>query len=532
MEIKRIKITNFKSIKEAELEFSKLEGIWQISGPVGSGKTSIGEAVVWGLFGSVSGKTNQSLVNWNEASMKIELELFSKGKNLKILRSAGKKAVFDVFSDGQQIIASSKNDLQKTLENDFYDCSRMAIETLCLISFDHFKSIATFGTGAKRDFLNTVMGFSLLNDYMEIAATEYKESSKSVNEIEKSLRELEGEIRGAQRTLPTEGVCTDEEYDQAFESLKKWTLEIRELQAAKDTELSEYRKQILYDEKELSVCASDGKKLKSDIAYLEKGICPTCGAKLDTSMLETYKKSLDDLREHWKEIAAHKEYIEIEMKGCQTEHDAKIADCNGHISDVNFRINKMKTWRDSQKIVKKDIEGLKSKQENLNKDLLNEQNDNSEWQDLKKTLDSTVRQRLLSRIVPVINERLVIRSAQIGFPFQMEFNNEFDCIIKKDSMEIPISSLSTGQLKLADMSIIISILDVLMKGVNFNIRFFDELLSNMDPDTIERVCSCLKDDVNRPQCTFLISHTLLPSALLDGTISIVHKDDQSEVFIQ
>ena len=65
MNINKIKIEKFKSIYDSlELDFSNIQGFWKISGQVGAGKTTIGEAIIFGLFGSINGKNNKDLISW------------------------------------------------------------------------------------------------------------------------------------------------------------------------------------------------------------------------------------------------------------------------------------------------------------------------------------------------------------------------------------------------------------------------------------------------------------------------------------
>ena len=64
MYIDKIRIENFKSIYDPlELDFNNIKGLWKINGDVGSGKTTIGEAVIFGLFGSIKGKNNADLIS-------------------------------------------------------------------------------------------------------------------------------------------------------------------------------------------------------------------------------------------------------------------------------------------------------------------------------------------------------------------------------------------------------------------------------------------------------------------------------------
>ena len=65
MILKKIKVHNFKSIYgDFEMNFDDIKGFWKIEGSVGSGKTTIGEAIIYGLFGTVKGKNNRDLISW------------------------------------------------------------------------------------------------------------------------------------------------------------------------------------------------------------------------------------------------------------------------------------------------------------------------------------------------------------------------------------------------------------------------------------------------------------------------------------
>ena len=87
MYIQKIKIENFKSIYDPiEIDFSIVNGFWKISGSVGAGKTSIGEAIIYGLFGSVGGKNQADLISWGRKHGMIEIWCTSKARNIYIKR--------------------------------------------------------------------------------------------------------------------------------------------------------------------------------------------------------------------------------------------------------------------------------------------------------------------------------------------------------------------------------------------------------------------------------------------------------------
>ena len=86
MIIHSIKIQNFKSIYGTQtFNFDNLKGLIKLSGPIGAGKTTIAEAILWGLYGTVKGQNNGQLVAWNTKSCEIEINLTSKNKDIHII---------------------------------------------------------------------------------------------------------------------------------------------------------------------------------------------------------------------------------------------------------------------------------------------------------------------------------------------------------------------------------------------------------------------------------------------------------------
>ena len=87
MIIHNIKITNFKSIYGSQyFDFDKCQGLVKLSGPIGAGKTTIAEALLVGLFGSVNDQRNPDLTAWNMRNFSIEMNLTSKNKEVHIMR--------------------------------------------------------------------------------------------------------------------------------------------------------------------------------------------------------------------------------------------------------------------------------------------------------------------------------------------------------------------------------------------------------------------------------------------------------------
>ena len=87
MHIHDIKITNFRSCYgEHYFNFDDIKGLIKLSGPIGAGKTTLGEAIIWGLFGSVKEHNNPNLVSWNTNFCQVEMNITSKNKRIYIRR--------------------------------------------------------------------------------------------------------------------------------------------------------------------------------------------------------------------------------------------------------------------------------------------------------------------------------------------------------------------------------------------------------------------------------------------------------------
>ena len=85
---------------------------------------------------------------------------------------------------------------------------------------------------------------------------------------------------------------------------------------------------------------------------------------------------------------------------------------------------------------------------------------------------------------------------------------------------IPISNLSTGQLKTVDMMIILGVLGTIIGANSTNIIFLDELFSNLDGGLRNDMCSVLHNFISKDDTMFVISHQDLDEKYFNGTIKL------------
>ena len=104
----------------------------------------------------------------------------------------------------------------------------------------------------------------------------------------------------------------------------------------------------------------------------------------------------------------------------------------------------------------------------------------------------------------------------------------FKCYIKSSSLEaIPTASLSTGQLKMVDMVIILAIISSLVSKVSSNVIFLDELFGNLDPRTRSELIPVLRASLPTNSTALIVSHQDMDEDLFDGKIKMKLVPDES-----
>lgn len=523
MYIDKIRIENFKSIYDPlELDFNNIKGLWKINGDVGSGKTTIGEAVIFGLFGSIKGKNNADLISWGKKHGLIEVWCRARNKSIYIKREINAYGISPIYVevDGEEVIFTNKRDAQSQLENEYYDISRVTVELLCIISFNNFKSLATLNTTDTKKFLDQVLGFYILTQYGDICKELRNENRQRINDINNSIRNIQGQINKLKDIANMARI--DGDLDKVKKDRSELDKELKELtQTYKDT------KELITKELEelnskLSSIKTLGTNKKKEIDFIEQGTCPTCGAPIDQSQLEIKKKERQLLLESFKYVNEDIIKKRGELDNISNEYTLEKNNVNKKLSETNSLIYKLEEQARRQTINEDEIRNLERKVEEYNNNIMTYTQEDTEWEMLLQILSNDIRSKILSSFIPTLNENIIKYSQRLQQPYVIEFDSNFKCSIRLCGMdqEIALSSLSTGQLKTVDMVIILGVLGTILGGESCNVMFLDELFSNLHSDLRNEMCSVLKDFITEDQTLFIISHYDLDDRYFDGTIKM------------
>ena len=511
MIIHQIKITNFKSIYGTQtFNFDNLKGLIKLSGPIGSGKTTLAEAILWGLYGTVKGQTNGQLIAWNTKACEIEINLTSKNREVHIIRNIREPLIIEI--DGKTLSASNKRNTQEILEEEIFDVPKLAVTKMCVISFSAFNSLASMNPGETKQFLDDIFGFKLFTDYNNEVIIERKnqqnESIKLQSVYEENLKQIENlkQKQATQTIQLKESLNVDELQNNRTElvnqgiSLKNKKADLKKEREQKD---KEYDLKIQVFKDKMTEAATLGKQAKNHYNTFKSGICPTCGQKIDQAHIDEYKNKMEEYAKIYRENEAEKQKLEIEKQQTHDSYHNPMVKCDDDMDVLRKKISaidaELKSYNDSVQLLNDNYEELINEYENKSKQLKEELDrcdlEIAEWNEMNELFTKTLRYNLLETLIPHINKSIQFFINKLDQSYKIEFDQEFKAHIFVDSFdkEIAYNNLSTGQRKSLDLAIIFGILQNVIASVNFNIIMMDELMSNMDANTRNTILSLLNE---------------------------------------
>ena len=524
MYIKSIKITNFKSIYGTqEFDFTELDGLVKLSGIIGSGKTTLCEALLYGLFGNVAGHKIPNLVSWNEKCCEIEMDLISRNKDIHIIRNSSMP--LQVSVNDKLIAASSKRDTQAILEEELYDVPKLAIEKMCIISFSAFNSLASMNPGQTKQFLDEVFGFGTFTQYNNVVVDERKlqvnENTKLnavYSDTQDQIEYLTNKKLKQQEELKNtiDIVGCNELRAQLVEKGKAKKEEFKRIKAECEQKVLEVvaEKQKWYDKK--LECATLGKQEKDWYNTFKDGVCPTCGNEIGKDVIEEHKNKMLDYAQKYKEYQNKENEIQLKIEKMNSEAKIKQDELKQDMEDLKKQISnidaQIQTYNNSLALLNENYDDLISEYNNkldkLKKDIEVSDKEICEWNDMNELFTKTFRYNLLETLIPHINKSIAYFINKLDQNYSITYDQEFKPHIKIDTFdrEISYKDLSTGQRKSLDLAIVFGILQNIIANVNFNLFCLDELFSNMDADSRNTMLALLNDSMAKDRTIFVINH--------------------------
>lgn len=536
MRINKIRLTNFKSIYGTqEFNFDELTGMVKLTGPIGAGKTAIADSLLFGLYGTLKDHKNPNLIAWNTKDYTVELWITSGKHDIYVSRSCYSEMIAKI--DGKDLQAPSKNDYQKILE-EYYDVPKIAVEKMCIISFNQFSSLANMNPFQTKCFLDDVFGFKTFTEYNDEVIEERRDVVKRGTELSALITEATNQIESLnkkkenqQKKLATsiditgldnrrndlieQGKLAKEDHKQKVDNIVNQKKELQE----KKSEFVDKRTE----------AATLGKQQKQMYEKFKSGKCPTCGHDIEKTKIDEYLHKMNDYAKEWHKWNDKVEEVSKEILLIDNKIDTMDKKYNSLISDIKSEIHsidtKVSTYNSNLKLMKDNFDTLISeaidKKKKLEQESLDNEKEQGEWNDLSELFTKSLRYKLLDSMIPHINSSISKYLNKLEQNYQVRFDQEFKCHIFIDNeKEISYKDLSTGQKKTLDICIIFGILQNVIANVNLNILFLDELFSNMDSEMRDLMLSTFKESLSEGRTIFTVNHGEMRDEAFDHKIRV------------
>lgn len=553
MRIDYIEFKNFASYgnQKQRLEFKKDSSeLFLTLGKNGDGKTTIANAIIFALYGKVEGVKLSDLPNRINKELWVKISIQCGTINVELERGIA-PSTFSVLLNGVEFDKSGKKSVQDYLEEEVYGIPYHVFKNIIILSINDFKSFLTMSGSDKRQIIDRMFGFSILNDMQRQIKEERKSVKMDIDNYDAELNQIIESIKSIRHKLNTLLEESSEKNLNKIKELKDSLISLNEEAKQMKADSDQLNESISTKKKEYEYQRSEASTLKYELDYIkkkldlyEKGHCPTCETKLNSNWhLERKEEFSKKIKEDTDKIKLIKTELDLiaantsELKESKKQIDTRVSDTRYNMKSLKDALVKIKDI-----VTGEEFEHLKSliKQfEASEKEKSTKRNSLDSDYNFMNTVeqilgDDGVKNLAVKTILPGLNANIAAMCQTMHLHFHIRFDEKFNCIINHLGEDINPMTLSTGERKKADFIIIIAIIKILkLRFPQLNLLFLDELLSSVDHDGVYNILKILNQVIKENKInTFIINHTQLPREMFDKEIQIYRENGFSKFKIE
>jgi len=553
MRIDYIEFKNFASYgnQKQRIEFKEdTSELFLTLGKNGDGKTTIANAIIYALYGKVEGVKLSDLPNRINKELHVKIGLMCGTMKIEIERGLMPNK-FSVLINGVEFDKAGKKSVQDYLEEEVFGIPYHVFKNIIILSVNDFKSFLTMSNSDKKQIIDRMFGFSILNDMQRQIKDERRDIKFDIDAFDAELNEIMnsiGSVRGKLNTLLEESKTVNkskiQELKDELVALHEVVLDIESNRKKEEGAMNTFNTQ--YNEKR-----TEAGDIKREIDYLNKklelyesGHCPTCETKLTSDWHKTQKVEFADKIEsstdQIKSIKAEMDELQekvITARETKLELEGQISDNKVTMRGLKGELVKLKDTPEGSDFdhLRNLITEFEEKEaaKSTSKDTLNA--DYNFMEIVENILgEDGVKNLAVKTILPGLNTNIAAMTQTMHLQFHIRFDEKFNCIINHLGEDINPMTLSTGERKKADFIVIIAIIKILkLRFPQLNLLFLDELLSSVDHDGVYNILKILNQVIKEHEInTFVINHSVLPHEIFDKKIQIYRENGFSKFTIE
>jgi exonuclease SbcC len=555
MKIRSISFKNFASYgnRWQTINFDDQQGdFYIVLGENGAGKSSISDAIKFGLYGKLDAKKLAHIANrFNKhAHIKIELE---KNDTEKITIERGVAPnFFKLFINGVEYQQAGKKNVQTFLEDEILGIPYYIFNNMISLSINDFKSFMDMSPSDKRNIIDRIFGLELITHIRAKVKSIIKEFKEGVEELTTEINVLGRNIEASTLELEALSAKLQESAEGKKEDLLDKIGKIegflksaeQHLNKLSDAE-SELKGLIDSWRQKENNLQYENKNRNTKIKLLQSGQCPTCETNLST---DYHKDLLQSYLEKDLEVVAEMQSIADQLQELGEKRKKLVEskrDIEGRVSSAQFQISASK--RDLKQLSESNSKDEQTtalrniiEKSTLSKNEVLQRKD----QETKKVNfyglvdeifgDKGIKLLAIKKILPLLNSEIKKVLTALGLEYRVTFNQEFDVDIKHLGYEIAVEQLSTGERKKMDFAVLIALMRILkMRFSGINLFFLDEIFSSIDMTGIHHILSVLHKTCRESKLNiFVINHSPLPMEIFDYRVGVQKNNGFSNLEVE
>lgn len=552
MRINKVEFKNFASYgnRKQVIEFDKEQSdLYLVLGGNGAGKSTLAKVITYLCYGRVEGANLKDLPNRVNGNLWGKIWIESKGNQIEIERGVS-PGIFNVSINGTEYDVAGKSNLQEFLESEIYEIPYHVFKNVIILSVNDFKSFITMSPFDKKQIIDRIFGFSVINQMRELVKNKRKLIIDEIRTFDDEIRTLEESIQSVLLKIEQYEEASKEKDASKVAELKKKLVSLNEMRKKLKEANDKTKEKIDENDKKYKVKSSKETEIKSEINSVKKGLelyenntCPTCNSPLDSEFHQHIKKEKEELLES---LNSKYEKIKEEV----TKIDDGLSTLREQGKQIHVKVGQLETQMNSLKnelieMAEKDdessshlkelIKEFKEKKEEKGQVKLKSEGEDYYLSILETLMgDDGIKNLAVRSILPSFNNNILVMAKEMGIPFGIRFDDKFNCTIHHLGQEISPKTLSTGEKKKVDFVIIMALIKMIkVRFSSLNILFLDEIFSSIDADGVYHIVNILHETIQEIGLnTFVINHTVLPSEYFDKKLEITKDAGFSEFTIE
>ena len=538
-----------------EIEFGDDGKLWQLSGKSGSGKSSLLSIPKLLLFGRTEGGDGKpvdmaDVSNWLNKKGWI-CGTIVKNNDTYVIERRFSPSELSITKNGQALDKAGVKNMQGIIDNEILDNMPYNIfANVMSLSLNNFKSFISMSPADKRLIIDKIFSLEIINKVYELVRKDMKDLGNSINISNSQIYSLEQTIKTSQ--LELDNLNNSEHSDNVKEKLEEISRKLVKVDELYNQQRESYTTLYntyteIYNVDQQVVAAYNNENFEIDninkkISLFNQDKCPTCGTSFDSDEFKSIKDDLtrqlnerQETRESYNK--KHNELIEQ-----LNVINSQMQDIQSNIQKINTKKNEMTTEyarieASSSKTkesvaVQNIIDQTNKTKSDLEKSIV-EANKKMKMLEIIETMYSSdgIKQTMMNNYIPTLNEEISETLNFLGFPYSLEFDNNFDPHMQYLGRNIKPKSLSIGEHKKVDLTVLCSLLKMIKrKYPQINLVCLDETVSSLDYESSTEIIKYLKEISKEMNLNiFIVSHTMLDENLFDEHILVEKNAEYSKL---